>query len=161
MENEEKVKAGLFRPDHNNKFYKKVKSTNRSLDQKNSVLIENSSKDYKIVSSSSNLNETHTNYKIKNLSRLNTIVTSIKEFQVENTNYSLRFVDREYDEIGQLITSLKDILDENKEFVKKFDEEFIDLNKDISNISKQKFNLQLKNDEDKKMKRNQSEKIVK
>jgi thiamine kinase-like enzyme len=114
---EEKVKAQLFKPDHTNKFYKKASGiSNKSMHNSNYTFKESneSKRSAQRYLSGNNLT--------KELNNLQNIVSEIKEFQTGKN--SLKFVEKDIREMKEMLGSLKEIVNENKNFVEKFDDEF-------------------------------------
>jgi len=114
---EEKVKAQLFKPDHSNKFYKKASGvSNKSIQNSNYTFKESNESKRSVQRYQSG------NSLTKELNNLQNIVSEIKEFQTGKN--SLKFIDEDLKEMKGMLGSLKEIVNENKNFVEKFDEEF-------------------------------------
>lgn len=114
---EEKVKSQYFKPDHNNKFYKKVsEKSNKSLQVSNYTVKDNSD-----TKRSLNKFQSGRSWS-KELNHLQMIVSEIKEYQTGKN--CLKFVDDDINDMKNMLGSLNEIIKENRTFVEKFDEEF-------------------------------------
>ena len=162
LDNQKKFDEGMLKSNLINKFYRKSTSNTTN----NFNIINTKDKTYnninKLITSSNEILDSPSkgfNF-IQEFKELNDVVSRIADFQ--SGYHVLKFVDREFSELKDNINLLSEIVLENKNFVKHFDQEFTNLAITNSiNRRKYKTNANFKMTSNSiGLKRNFSEKLV-